>query len=149
MARRRKRTRKTEVRENGPELLWILAGLGVLGAGTVVYLATRPPATTTPSSAAAQAATQARLNAIEANIADQGNAEFDELGGASASANAPSANAPSNGGSTGPVNTGNSDIDNAANSAINNATGQATDAVNNATDQATDAVNTAASQLGF
>lgn len=144
MARRRKRTRKTEVRENGPELLWILAGLGVLGAGTVVYLATRPPATTTPSSAAVQAATQARLNAIEANIADQGNAEFDELGGASASANAPS-----NGGSTGPVNTGNSDIDNAANSAINNATGQATDAANSAAGQASDAVNSAASQLGF
>jgi hypothetical protein len=143
MARRRKRTRKTEVRENGPELLWILAGLGVLGAGTVVYLATRPPATTT-----VQAATQARLNAIESNIADLANEGIP----APVSDTIPNnvATALSNGGgSTGPVNTGNSDVDNAANSAINNATGQATDAVNNATSSAGNAVNSAASQLGF
>jgi len=148
MARRRKRTRKTEVQENGPELLWILAGLGVLGAGTVVYLATRPPATTTPSSAAVQAATQARLNAIESNIADLANEGIP----APVSDTIPNnvATALSNGGgSTGPVNTGNSDVDNAANSAINNATGQATDAVNNATSSAGNAVNSAASQLGF
>ena len=108
MARRRKRTRETEVRENGPELLWILLGLGVLGTGAVVYVATRPkpaPAATGPTQAQVDAAvaqaTQAGLNLIPAQVGDQ---IPDNV-----------STALQNGGSTGPVNTGNSDIDNAAN----------------------------------
>jgi hypothetical protein len=127
MAKRR-RARKTE--ENpGPELIWLLVGLGVVGAGATIYFVTRPPAPTapaaTPPGSISAAQIQAALNSFNAQVNSQ---IAQQPADTSTDTSAPG----------GPVNTGNATIDNAANGAINSATGQANDAV-----------NSAASQLGF
>jgi hypothetical protein len=130
--RRRARARKSEARENGPELLWILLGLGVVGAGATIYFVTRPAAAAPAAAPIAPgtisaAQIQAALNNFNNQVNSQIAQPADTSGGADNSTTTSNL-----------VNTGIPGVDDT----VNGAASSAGDTVNGA-------VNSAASQLGF